>query len=438
MITKKLPLVFLIISVLLFTAGLLTAQEKAESPPDGELLSYKMPTDFVAKAGTMLMPLLNYGSFGTAPPNRERFPDMDNYLTNFALWVGGVDASGNIFVVSGDGNEISPRTEWIPNPIRTKVRIDKSSLVRNFNVKTEYSDEIEFRGHIPVGLKVTQVLTTANDKGWTTFTFNVENTSETALNEVYIGFKAYIKAPGKDNMPFKSDTRFDLTSAARIPYVSDSNGKKDESKMISLVPGADRNVHIAWWGGNSKLSDEVKYNYLKGTPEKALSNRSYNNSVLISAGPFTLLPERPEKLTVAVVQGKGEANLESRVMTALPSAPALNIRKSASDAITSELTKIPDEFRLIQNYPNPFNPSTTIAYHMKEAGNVSITVYDITGKEVANLVSDTRPAGIHSVTWNGRNTTGNIVASGVYLYKIRVTNSGGVAFQSIKRMAFIK
>jgi hypothetical protein len=69
---------------------------------------------------------------------------------------------------------------------------------------------------------------------------------------------------------------------------------------------------------------------------------------------------------------------------------------------------------LAQNYPNPFGTSTSIGYSLLGAQQVTVTVYDIRGAFVRNLVSGTVPAGQHQITWDGRNERGHKVASGVY------------------------
>lgn len=92
------------------------------------------------------------------------------------------------------------------------------------------------------------------------------------------------------------------------------------------------------------------------------------------------------------------------------------------------VTEIPKEYSLAQNYPNPFNPTTKINYDLPKAGNVTMRVYDITGREVYTLVNQLQQAGSYSVTFNGAN-----FASGIYFYKIQAGN-----FSQIKRMVLIK
>ena len=72
------------------------------------------------------------------------------------------------------------------------------------------------------------------------------------------------------------------------------------------------------------------------------------------------------------------------------------------------------KFELSQNYPNPFNPSTAISFSLPQSGNVKLTVYNLLGEKVAELVNGFREAGIHIVNFNAENFN-----SGIFIYKIR-------------------
>jgi hypothetical protein len=89
--------------------------------------------------------------------------------------------------------------------------------------------------------------------------------------------------------------------------------------------------------------------------------------------------------------------------------------------------------RLEQNFPNPFNPTTTLAFSMKRAENVTLTIYDVGGRRVRQLVNERRDRGAYKVVWDGQNDAGQTVASGVYFYKL-VAGS----FTDSKKMTILK
>ncbi|MFZ4590051.1 MAG: alpha/beta fold hydrolase [Ignavibacteria bacterium] len=94
------------------------------------------------------------------------------------------------------------------------------------------------------------------------------------------------------------------------------------------------------------------------------------------------------------------------------------------------LTTNPTKFELTQNYPNPFNPTTTIRFSLPEsfAGNVSLKIFDITGKEVATLINSNMSSGVHTAAFDGSK-----LSSGIYFYKI----SAG-SYSDVKKMTLIK
>jgi hypothetical protein len=88
---------------------------------------------------------------------------------------------------------------------------------------------------------------------------------------------------------------------------------------------------------------------------------------------------------------------------------------------------------LNQNYPNPFNPSTTIAFDLPHSGAASLKIYDVRGRLVRTLINEVRQAGPHKQVWDGRNNTGQRVASGVYMYRLVFGD-----FVKTKKMTLLK
>lgn len=98
-----------------------------------------------------------------------------------------------------------------------------------------------------------------------------------------------------------------------------------------------------------------------------------------------------------------------------------------------EQETIPTSFSLGQNYPNPFNPSTSISYRLSAPSNVSLVVYNVIGKEVAILVQTYQQPGAYEVRWDGKDTAGELVPSGIYFYTLRAGQ-----FTATKKMLFLR
>lgn len=88
--------------------------------------------------------------------------------------------------------------------------------------------------------------------------------------------------------------------------------------------------------------------------------------------------------------------------------------------VTDADGQLPGAFALSQNYPNPFNPDTEIRYSLPSRGHVELSIFNILGQRVAKLVDEEKPAGVHTVRWNGTDARGQAVASGIYLYQVRM------------------
>ena len=107
-------------------------------------------------------------------------------------------------------------------------------------------------------------------------------------------------------------------------------------------------------------------------------------------------------------------------------------RLSVITDIKNNINK-PENFSLYQNYPNPFNPETSIHFTVPKMSRVSLAIYDILGRKIRALVSETKAAGSYNVTWNGKNNQGQPLASGLYFYKLQAGE-----FSATKKMMLLK
>jgi photosystem II stability/assembly factor-like uncharacterized protein len=106
----------------------------------------------------------------------------------------------------------------------------------------------------------------------------------------------------------------------------------------------------------------------------------------------------------------------------------------------SSITSMEDEnniivkgFELYQNYPNPFNPGTRIAFTLASDSNVKISIYNIVGQKIVDIINNNYQAGKHDVYFNGSD-----LSSGIYFYKITASSSDGRTYSNIKKMILMK
>ena len=93
----------------------------------------------------------------------------------------------------------------------------------------------------------------------------------------------------------------------------------------------------------------------------------------------------------------------------------------------------PITYNLYNAYPNPFNPVTTLHYDLREDSFVDVSVYDMLGNVVNNLVNTNQSSGYKSIQWDATNNQGQPVSAGVYLYKIQAGD-----FVDTKKMILLK
>lgn len=100
------------------------------------------------------------------------------------------------------------------------------------------------------------------------------------------------------------------------------------------------------------------------------------------------------------------------------------IYRFAADPATGVEERVsPRRFTLYQNYPNPFNPTTTITYELGSRSTVQLTIHNLLGQKIRNLVNADQTSGAFQISWDGTNDLGVPVASGIYWYHLQVGDS---------------
>lgn len=147
--------------------------------------------------------------------------------------------------------------------------------------------------------------------------------------------------------------------------------------------------------------------------------------------------------TRTLVSGSGLASIPvnlpaygSAIFTVSLTQDSVRIEKPVVSVAPEQ--SLPSTYDLAQNYPNPFNPSTRIRYQIAGAGVVNLEIYDLLGREIISLVEETKGPGTYEAVWDGRNASGNLVAGGIYLYRLTATDETGQSLVMARKLVLLK
>jgi hypothetical protein len=185
----------------------------------------------------------------------------------------------------------------------------------------------------------------------------------------------------------------------QLVYVTVNNGSESSIPLVALT-----NIHGFWTleFGNLKTNNGQVFKYQIG------------DNILVQSVNF----QYADKINGDPIQSLGRHLLPSQ------------------DLVRSQT--IPQKPMLYQNYPNPFNPETWIPYQLSQSADVNIIIYNAAGQVVRKLELTQQPAGLYldkdkAAYWNGKNQSGERVASGIYFYTIRAGD-----FTATQKMILLK
>ena len=235
-----------------------------------------------------------------------------------------------------------------------------------------------------------------------------------------------------------------------------------QSEVVDLLTAGTRNTLGAlYYSGLMKVLDEysgvpvatqvMEQNIIFGdaslmvrtrAPEKfivsapttiEIGSAMYTVSVTSTGAGTVAISHDGEVLGVADFTGSGVVNVPVQADLAVLTDVEITVTGSnmepwlATAAVVASTSPVfdavlPSQPVLHGNYPNPFNPSTQIVFELPAAQNVRLTVYDIRGREVSQLVAGSLDAGVHQIGWQGRDDQGRAAPSGVYLYRLETAS----------------
>ena len=179
-----------------------------------------------------------------------------------------------------------------------------------------------------------------------------------------------------------------------------------------------------------------------GFPQKIQTNWGYDLLDFDGDGKKEILmsfQSNPDSLTHKDItwDATGDSNIVVETKVVNPKNWEFVLLENGSEQLATDdpITFIsPEEYRLEQNYPNPFNPNTTIQYTLPINRKVSIKIYNVNGQLVNTLVNNKLvSAGTHKVMWNGKNTNGLQVSTGMYFYSLE-----WAGMKKVKSMTLLK
>lgn len=288
-------------------------------------------------------------------------------------------------------------------------------------------DSVTGSAELTVGSSVTVMLDDFSDLSGYTLTGTRVNLSQCSF---LFDSTLFISAPGSGKLTYSLTTGG--TSALYLNKEIQISGTPNK---LSIQVYGDGKKH--WLRGEFKDNDEEVFliNFTSGDPGIDWTNTwKYIEVNLSDAVPSWINPNAT--LTYPI---KWIRTYLAETSDAKKDNGAINLDDFRAHFIATDVEQenlLPDKFRLNYNFPNPFNPSTTIQFETSSRQLITLKVFDVLGTEVKTLVNEYKPAGYHSIKFEGEN-----LSSGIYYYQLRAmdpSSGEGKAFVDTKKMILLK
>jgi hypothetical protein len=262
--------------------------------------------------------------------------------------------------------------------------------------------------------------------GWPYYTYYMDSRTDM----LYLGSEIGIPAPGA----YITKIGFDVVSAAS-QVMNGFQIKMQNTTATSITAFTSTNWTIAYNGtysvpgsGWQLVTLQTPFYYTGGSNlliEICFNNSSYTSNSTVNGAAATGRNVHQHS-DLSSGDGCTAITTPGTTYTQLPNIQL--VMNPGPTGIEQKGNEIPTKYELAQNYPNPFNPTTKINFAIPKQGMVTLKVYDVLGREVANLVNEVKTAGNYIVDFDA-----SALSSGVYFYKIDVNG-----FSDVKRMMLIK
>jgi len=195
-------------------------------------------------------------------------------------------------------------------------------------------------------------------------------------------------------------------------------------------------IAIAWTAPGDDSASGVASAYVIKVYEQLITDSTWDLAFVISDPPAPLAGGSPQSW---VISGLDPGSLYYIGMKAVDNYSNVSGLSNVDSAVAQSsqdvdiFAGLPEEYALFQNYPNPFNASTTIGFALRAPAEVTLQIFDNSGRLVTTIYAGPFPAGYHSLQWNARSSGGQDSASGMYLCQIQAND-----FSQTKKMTLVR
>ncbi|MBK7159302.1 MAG: S8 family serine peptidase [Ignavibacteria bacterium] len=307
-------------------------------------------------------------------------------------------------------------------------QITQPGIISNQDGNAKFNDD--GAGATKIGIEInlsSYEFVSIPDEDYVIMKYKIKNTTASAISNFYTGLFADwdIGANGDLN-------KADWDAANQMGYIWRTDNNPGTYVGVSLLSSNnpaywaidnDNTVAGNPWGIYDGFTDQEKFTSLSSgigrTQAGVTAGRDVAN--VVGSGPYNIPANGEITVSFALIAGD---NLNDLKTNAIAAKNKYNLLLS----VVNYNSEIPDSYSLSQNYPNPFNPATKIKFALPTSGFTSLKVYDISGKEISNLLNSNIQAGTYEVLFDASN-----FSSGAYFYKLE---SNG--YIETKKMFLIK
>ena len=301
---------------------------------------------------------------------------------------------GSVFTLNGtnsyDPNGTIVSYDWSQSPNGTQVEFSsENDSIVTFTVPTESDENLNMPGGDGDVICIIWLTVTDND--------GLTDMSQIMIKGVEGEPPLSVINDGSPNVTLQIGTEFTLDGSNSY----DSDGTINEYSWSQSQNG-DQVVFSS--------TDETVVTFI--VPEESPNDISDSSVTCI--------------IYLTVTDNDGNTDMSQIIVTGL-------LNDDGQQLDLSDTSNTPDKFKLNQNYPNPFNPVTTLGYDLPENRLVNITIYDMLGNVINQLVNEVQNSGYKSIQWDATDNQGQPVSAGAYLYTIEAGE-----FRQTKKMILLK